>query len=795
LWRRVPEPADVFLLLGDELAKAGKLAPEVSAIAFAELRRAAERAARAKVQAATGYREVTLADIYAAMPEALFADGFDRDAQAAAEVALERLLLIIDEAIVDLIRTAKDAGAKVILVSDTYFTSSELRAFLNAAGAGDLPIDRLYASCEAGRPKYRDLFDTVLANLGVAPGEVLHIGDSHEADIAPCAARQIPTVHYEKWTFLPRVQHIEFPRALSERRRLLAGHGDFGLTGLRARLRNRVPAGVDGALTRYWQIGACEFAPAFAGFARWIVGQCAARGATKIFGIMREGRFLGRLVAETARALNVELTAEEVWLSRRAVIGAAVYPDDLSMLGDLIAVAPGETPEEVLRNIGLTYGDLSPVLPGFDMHAPGALNALAQAIAATPALRDKVVARATQHRANLLKGLAKHIDLGASEIVLLMDLGYAATIQSVLARILAREGATLRLEGFYLALNDRALLNRQAGTHIHAFIGNDGFNAMVAQLLSRTPDVLEHACMCREGSLARYGETGDPILLPNLRGDAQLRQMEALQEGIVAGVQAVNRLLGDFTATPHDQAQLKRQIARLVEAMVLHPTTEEAKTIGTWQHEANFDLTDRRRLIDLAIDPAALEYRGLGAMQEAGRQHAYWPAAAFLSVSPFLGEAYAAGAEGAYRPEHLTSGPLLGVLGITPDLGIGFDDRRAGAVPLALNAFGRGEIKVTIKGFGPEAYSRIKLSWPAAQAVIALLLPVFVCQGEQEVRVQKVKNLTWSGAREIAQGVQFTTGAAAETIIELSDPPPFAHALEVTMRFKYLRLTPMFGAR
>ena len=105
LWRRVPEPGDVFLVLGDQLARAGNLAPEMVPVTFAELRRAAERAARAKVQAVTGYREVTLADIYDAMPAGVFADGFSQ--QAEAELACERGLLVADDAIVGLIADAR----------------------------------------------------------------------------------------------------------------------------------------------------------------------------------------------------------------------------------------------------------------------------------------------------------------------------------------------------------------------------------------------------------------------------------------------------------------------------------------------------------------------------------------------------------------------------------------------------------------------------------------------------------------------------------------------------------------
>lgn len=791
LWRRVPEPADVFLMLGGDLAAADRLAPGIGASAFAQARRTGERAAREKVQAVTGYREVKLKDIYAALPEQMFATGFDTASKAAAEVACEQRLLTHDHALAALMETAREAGAKVILVSDTYFTSAEIRALLVSAGF-DGPVDRLYVSCEAGKPKYRDLFDTVLADLGVAPGAMLHIGDSYEADVAPCAARGIGYVHYDKWHFAPRVQAKEFPADLLARDAALAGNGDFGLTGLRSRLAHRAPTDIPPASRPFWQTGAASLAAPLAAFARWVVGTAQARGTQRIFGIMREGRFLGDIVAATSAELGAPLKTEELWLSRRAVIGAALYADDLSLLADFIMVAPGGTTGEVLEKVGLSSADV----PGFDVGREGALQSLIGEISRRPALKEKVLAVSARLRRNLLAGLARRFDLAQPQCITLMDLGYAATIQAVLARILAREGAAVTLEGLYFALNDTGLARRAGGLAAEAFLGTGAAGLALGRLLSRTPDVLEHACMCREGSLAAYDAAGQPVLLPNQRSAGQLDQMEVLQAGIHAGLAAVNGLLGDFASTPHDSPALAAQAGRMVEAMVLHPTPAETGSIGGWQHEANFDLADRRRLTDLAFDPAQLEYRGFAALQDIGRHQAYWPAAALMRVNPFLAEAFAAGASGGYGPAQLTAGPLLGGLTIVPDLGAGFDPRRGGAVALAVNAFGRAEITAVVKSFGADAYRRIKLVWPAAAAVAALDQVSIIAQGERETRRVGIISQDWAGAAEIAPGTRQTAAEpAAEAVLTLAEPPAFAHALEMTIRLKYLRLDPLFGGR
>ncbi|MEQ9449535.1 MAG: hypothetical protein RLN70_11630, partial [Rhodospirillaceae bacterium] len=178
LWRRVPEPDDVFLCLGQHLASSGKLRPHITPVAFAELRRIAQTMARERAFAATESREVTLNEIYAELPDFVFSADLSAAARVQTELELEQSLLLLDDDVAALMSHARACGAQVILVSDTYFSSNDIKIFLKAAGYVDFDvINRLYVSCEAGRPKFIDLFDVVLKELGIAPNELVHIGD------------------------------------------------------------------------------------------------------------------------------------------------------------------------------------------------------------------------------------------------------------------------------------------------------------------------------------------------------------------------------------------------------------------------------------------------------------------------------------------------------------------------------------------------------------------------------------------------------------------------------------------
>ena len=85
-----------------------------------------------------------------------------------------------------LVRFAKASNAKVFFVSDTYFTGAEIWDLLAAAGFKDKAlVDRLYVSCEAGRPKYRDLFDFVLDGFGLWRGKRLQRAQLHRQGDEP----------------------------------------------------------------------------------------------------------------------------------------------------------------------------------------------------------------------------------------------------------------------------------------------------------------------------------------------------------------------------------------------------------------------------------------------------------------------------------------------------------------------------------------------------------------------------------------------------------------------------------
>lgn len=795
LWRRVPEPKDIFCLVGAALLDNKLLVDWTSSAAFADLRASAEKAARALRESQTGSREVLLTDIYDQMPVHVWKNGTVASKAVDTEIDIEASSMMLDPDVAALMDQARDAGVGVILTSDTYFTRAQLIRFLTSAGLEEQRIpDTLYVSNEHGRPKWRDLFDLVVQDQGVAPERMVHLGDNVDADIVPCAARGIAHLHYDKWSSLPRSQAYEIQRQPGNRAAWLVAGGEWGLAGLRSRLAHRAPEELGSELEPYWTYGATTLAPLFAAYGSWVLRTLGQEGLAESFGIMREGRFLNRVVSTVASQTDQEVETTDLWLSRRAVVRAALWDDDFSLLANAISYCPGPSTDDILRQLGLTRSDLADTfkdVSAVDLHAPGGVDALLIAVSRSPEMQSKIAAESARLRSNLLTYMSKTVDFENHKTLCLLDLGYAGTIQTALQEILERERSGVSLTGLYVAINGRGQENVRAGTDLRALISQDGYASRLVGVLERTPDVLEHACMCVEGSLDQFDDQGQPELLPSQRDPKQIAQMEAMQDGIVDGVKMILTRLGqEAVASP----AFVQHAAGIVYQAMIRPTRDEAETIGGWLHEANFDLSDKRTLADLRMDGTALEFGRAEDLLNIQRHEAYWPAAALMRVAPHLCETAAALLDETVTDAAFTSGSALGALVVVPDLGIGFDEKRQSVIPLTLSPVGRGTLEKQIKPFGPDAYSSLRLAWPRANGVVSIESCILTFRGEsQSSQIDVSSQLAFSGGAQAGDGFVKTGPDGAHCEISLASvTPPWPHAIDLHMKVVYARLDRLF---
>lgn len=165
-----------------------KLERDEGAKGFAADRMAAERRAQARVRAG-GKAEATLDEIYSEIPQ--WASMKERELEA------EIGCLVANPEIAVVFNRAKDLGKKVAVVSDMYLPKEFLIDSLRRNGLDGWDI--FYVSSDRQKQKWTGaLYEDILADTGVPPDKILHIGDNGFSDVKKANEKGIVAYGYEK---------------------------------------------------------------------------------------------------------------------------------------------------------------------------------------------------------------------------------------------------------------------------------------------------------------------------------------------------------------------------------------------------------------------------------------------------------------------------------------------------------------------------------------------------------------------------------------------------------------------
>ncbi len=741
LFRRVPDPVDAFALVGERLRERGLLGGPVAAPVFARLRVAAERRVRELRAAADGGQEILLADVYRELAVAsAFAYRADPEVCADIEVDVENELLVPDLDVAALLDAARAARKTCVAVSDTYFTEGQLERLL---GARLPPLDRLFVSSAHAVGKGGGLWPLVFDALGVAPDEVLHVGDNEEADGRVPRELGVRTVPFER-----REPHLG-ELLVRERRAgspaVLGRAGDFGLTALRGKLLHRAEAiALPPELRPFWRYGAVTLGPALAGFADWVQERAVAYGASKALCAMREGAVLADLVnlAETPRGERV--VAERLWLSRQVLARAAILTGNPGELAELLVRRSVPT----VRQLAATLGLGTERLPALAAHLDARLDdlTLRQEVLGTlgtdPELRTHVVAGAAEARSRVVR-LVERLRPPGERNLIIVDLGWQATMQALLDRVLRAEGVDVHTVGLYLLTHAGVLDRRLGGTEAHGFIGDAGEPATTVSTIIRSPEILEQACMPDHGSQVDLDAELEPVLASQACEAAiQPAERHALQQGIHAFQREWTRYrvsVPDALPSLSGAAPILRgQVARAVAA----PTGEEARMFASWLHDENFGSAGSEAMV------AGDVLRGLRYMEphtliELPMNDLYWPFGLAALHDEHLARAAELVALDAISWEAFGSRLETGDVLVFADDGWGFLEATKVRVPGRRNRFGLSLVRARFAG---EELRALRLDPAAAPCLVRLDRVVLRCRvrggGDPvEVRLERPEEL------------------------------------------------------
>jgi FMN phosphatase YigB (HAD superfamily) len=589
LWRNCLAPRDVF---ADLPIAGGGLWPRAKA----------EARARQRAWFATRKGEVAIEAIYRSlMPHA---DDAAIAQAVEAELRAEARHCYGFAPTVALMQAAKARGLKVIIVSDTYLSETQLRELIARAAGEDVAalIDRIFVSSAYGIAKAEGLFKPVLRALNVGPEAIVHVGDNQVADQDAPAQLGIHNVHLRQFT-----------DACAQRLRLEASAAAM----IDHRVRGSAPAyaphrpalslhGSDDPVTA---LGHDVLGPVMHAFARWVEGerkQLAERLAkpVKLLFLMRDGH----LPLQVYRAIFGEAQGQPVELSRFTARRAS-FTDAAAVRRYLADEGRHGRTDVITNQLGLSKeegGKLCRGQLGFDAH-----DRFNKAVQSPQMLRT-----ITQRSGKFADKVMRHLEQAGVErgdAVMFVDLGYAGTVQSMIEPVL-RERFGIQVAGRYLLLRDSEV----SGSDKKGLIDPRHYDVAAIHALCMPIAVVEQLCTVAQGSVVDYQPDGAPVR----KGAGQKGLQNAVRDRVQAACVAYARHAADGVERPagSDSDACRRSMAASVMARFLFmPTAAEVEVLEAFDHDVNLGSDDMVKLVDPELAGSGLRRRGLFYVNQSSR--------------------------------------------------------------------------------------------------------------------------------------------------------------------------------
>lgn len=630
--RRVIRPADVFLEIGEELARSHRL----DAARFAEMRAAIELELR---RAGNFAHEVQLRDICVALSTAL-GDVVSADALLATELDAERRNIVAIPSAFSRLAAARSQFGRVIFISDTYLPQDFLDGHLRALGLLK-EGDRLYCSSSLGEMKSTGrLFGLVVRDLGIPAAAIEHGGDNPDSDIR--RAREAG------------LQVRSLPEGLATRYEQMEANAEGALdlsrwSGLSRLSRLAAPDHLRDVERTIWETTADVSAPLIVAFVDWCLREARQAGLRRLYFLARDGHVM-RQAAEVLLGDEPDIECRYLHVSRQALLLPSVDQHIERDLDWILAATQVLTPRIVLQRLALDPppAPLAQALArsGFgekymDVQlTPERKQALGEALV-SELIAPFILERAREMRRRTL-GYLRQEGLFEPISYALVDVGWNGTLQRSISRMLDRadaEAPRAPIHGLYMGLRSRRRHRRDDVMRACFFDYEAGKSV---DDVKHVVPLIELFCAAPHAGTEGYDDEAGRFV-PRLRGFSPSASWP-----IAVQQQAVLHFAGAVRASPVARAELVRFTDKIISNLALFaaaPSHAEALAYGRYR-DAEDQTEARDYALARAYGPRAAwrVRRGLH-----GHHHNEWKPASLL-MTPSLLRRFAAPKAGAGEP-------------------------------------------------------------------------------------------------------------------------------------------------
>jgi glycosyltransferase involved in cell wall biosynthesis/phosphoglycolate phosphatase-like HAD superfamily hydrolase len=541
------------------------------------------------------------------------------------EMALEGLALQAKPAAGLFLAWARAQGLRVLAVSDMYLGKRHVQSLLERLGLAPA-IDALYVSSELRLGKHSGrLFAHVLADQGLLPAEVVHVGDNLHSDALLPGRCGIQGVFLDE----PKARAQRRSLAVLARRVPLGGiwPGRFLNAVVAKRLAHDPHALREDFFFRY---GLEVLGPIFSVFMRGFIERVLACSPRAVFFLARDGALFmqmyeayrtGGIRGAPGKAGDLERLPPATYAyASRKVVSAAAMAEGLTHEQALLALYNPK--QEGLLSILKTYSLLPATFEEaarahglFPMEAPLTNYHDPRLLAFLADEQVQVAIRATGEKARAqLSAYFAQIGFFGEGTLALCDIGWNGTIQRFMGKAFGERADYPCVQGFYFALLNTLHAQAsapQTGT-LEGLMLDGARQNPCERAAFDFEELFEQGARSLEATTVAYACDERGVIRPCLKSETAADRVAeracnpriaALQEGVMVywahfGVAQHLTGLGFEALKPFALAQTERA--------VVYPTALEARCIGTLAHSEDFG---HDHVLD--ISSRGLGWRGL----------------------------------------------------------------------------------------------------------------------------------------------------------------------------------------
>ncbi len=455
------------------------------------------------------------------------------------EISTEQNILRKRTAVVEIAKTIKKSGKRLILISDMYLEKRHIQKILKKNEIDF--FDAVYLSSETGYRKDRgNMWEFVLKKEHITKKQLLHIGDNEHSDIQVLVDKKFITpVHILRPASL--TGNIKGGRSIISIFRKNHTWQNELMLGL---IANRISQHLDKKpgenavvfkdphLFGYTIIGPIIFS-----FMAWLIKSVITGNNSKLLFLSREGWLLNILYKKITEhpeiaGSDINLPESSYFYCSRSFIGLAAIeqPADLNIL--LSSHYNGTFKKLLTGRFGIEDEELTPFTKILNKETISQQIKLPEDFETVSNLLTKCIAPLTElagNKKNKFQQYWNQQTQGAERCPAIVDIGYSCTIQKAIMKV-----TDIPLTGYYFLTNSTAQAILEQGGQCNAAYGNMIPVEYINKLtLHRYSLLLEAILTSPEGQMKGFTNDLTPTFKPKGVSQEKFDTIKKVHRGII----------------------------------------------------------------------------------------------------------------------------------------------------------------------------------------------------------------------------------------------------------------------